>query len=267
MERVVIYIDGSENDALSLSCAVTYSARVGAALDVVHVREPAQVMVTDFAVGSAVYESTEHREASRNRARAAYDAVCGPYERVHWHETDEDLIEVIRQRGVLTDLTILERLHADEGPEALTFNTVVFETGGPVMIAPPSETTAIARTAAIGWSATAASARAVRAALPILKTADQVYLLTNTENPRAKASELAEYLEHHGVKSETYPFMGVRLTARARGRAVLRAAKDVGADLLVFGAHGTGGLDALFGLGRATRKVVTAAPMPVLLHS
>ena len=58
----------------------------------------------------------------------------------------------------------------------------------------------------------------------------------------------------------------VGLTARARGRAILAAAGEAGADLLVMGAYGEKRLTALIGLGRATRKVVSATTVPALLQ-
>ena len=38
---------------------------------------------------------------------------------------------------------------------------------------------------------------------------------------------------------------------------------EIGADMLVMGAYGENRLHAIFGLGRATQKVVSAARIPV----
>ncbi len=59
---------------------------------------------------------------------------------------------------------------------------------------------------------------------------------------------------------------GSGLTARGRGRAIIDAATSVDAGLIVMGAFGGNQIDALLGLGRTTRKLATASPVPLLLQ-
>ena len=61
-------------------------------------------------------------------------------------------------------------------------------------------------------------------------------------------------------------FSSDKLTARGRARALLKAVEDLSGDLLIMGAYGENAVNALFGLGRATRKIVTAARVPTLLQ-
>ncbi len=267
MQRAVIPIDGTDNDALSLACAVALCRSMPATLEVVHIRTPSRFRYTGFDSGIGVVDDATTREARRAIARAAFDEVCGELSFARWSESDLDIVELLESLGLLCDLVFLERLTAEEGPGALTFNTVVFGGGCPVLITPPRQSKMPGSVIAVVWSATPSSARAVRAALPLLENAHEVYVLTNTENPRARARDLAAYLAARGINSKPHVFMGNGLTARGRGRAAITAARDVGANLLVFGAHGESGVSALMGLGRATRKIVTAAPMPVLLQA
>ena len=91
--------------------------------------------------------------------------------------------------------------------------------------------------------------------------------LTNTANEYAEPEAVTEYLALHDVAAEHLPFDGSRLTARGRGRAIIKAVRSISADLMIMGAFGDNHMDALFGLGRTTRKLVTAAPIPLLLQS
>ena len=70
-----------------------------------------------------------------------------------------------------------------------------------------------------------------------------------------------------GVRANALSFDGASLTARGRGRAIIEAVRGVGADFMVMGTFGEQRTDALFGLGRTTRKLVTAAPVALLLRS
>ena len=78
---------------------------------------------------------------------------------------------------------------------------------------------------------------------------------------------LVEYLASYDLKPEVQTYRSDRLTARARGRALIAAANQSGTDYLITGAFGESQAGAIGGLGRATRKIVTAAPMTVLLQS
>ena len=60
---------------------------------------------------------------------------------------------------------------------------------------------------------------------------------------------------------------GSGLTARGRGRAIIEAVLSVNASFMVMGAFGDNQFDALLGLGRTTRTLATAAPVPLLLQS
>jgi nucleotide-binding universal stress UspA family protein len=163
-------------------------------------------------------------------------------------------------------VVVLERLSGEEGPEALTLNTALFDTPGPVLVTPPKAPAEIGRSVAVVWSPTVQSARAVRSALPILQKADSVTTITNSARSDADPSSLTAYLGAHGVTTQLRSYDGDGRTARGRGRAILAAAAEAGADLLVMGAYGEKRLTALIGLGRATRKVASATTIPALLQ-
>ncbi len=78
---------------------------------------------------------------------------------------------------------------------------------------------------------------------------------------------LIDYLAAYNLSPNVQAYDSERLTAHARGRALIKASSQAGADLLIMGAFGESQAAAIGGLGRATRKIVTAVPMPVLLQS
>ena len=185
-----------------------------------------------------------------------------------WHEIRDSAPQAIVRFGLFHDLTILERISSEEGPEVLAFNTALFDTGGPVLVTPPeSRDGTIGEHVAVAWSPGPQSVRAVRSALPLLREAKTVTIVTNGANPEADPAPLATYLARNGIGTQSQSFSGAKLTARGRGRAMLAAVAETAADLLVMGAYGENRLSAIFGLGRATRKVVTAAPIPLLIQS
>lgn len=266
MKRVTIFIDGSANDRESLASALVFCRCLDGQLSVVHPRPPDEVVASPDGQSVVLVKNEEERAARRSDARAAYDEVCGGLDFVSWQESEETATECIISQGLYSDVVVLERLSKDEAPEGLILDTALFETPGPVLVAPPNPPAVVGRSVAVVWSPTLQSARAVRSALPVLRNADAVTILTNSARAEADPSALAGYLAAHDVTPEFSRYDGSGLTARGRGRAILAVASEVGADLLVMGAYGEKRLTALIGLGRATRKVVSATKIPALLQ-
>jgi nucleotide-binding universal stress UspA family protein len=266
MKQVTIFIDGSANDRVSLASALAFCRCLDGRLKVVHPRPPDDVVASPDGQTVVLVKNEEERAARRDDARAAYDEICGGLAFTDWQETEETVTEAIVSFGLYSDVVALERLSDEEGPEVLTLNTALFETPGPVLVTPPKAPEVIGRSVVVVWSPTVQSARVVRSALPILQKAESVTTITNSTRPEADPSVLSAYLETHGIKTDLGTFDGGGLTARGRGRAILAAAAKAGADLLVMGAYGENRLTALIGLGRATRKVVSATTIPALIQ-
>lgn len=265
MKRVTIFIDGSANSQESLTSALAFCRCLDGRLSVVHPR-PRDKVVARPGQSVVLIKNEEERAARRSDAKAAYDEVCGGLAFADWQETEETGTEAVVRYGLYSDAVVLERLSNDEGPEALTLDTALFETPGPVLVTPPKAPAAIGRSVAVVWSPTVQSARAVRSALPILRKADSVTTITNSARTEADSSALVDYLDAQGVTTELRSYDGAGQTARGRGRAILAAVGEAGADLLVMGAFDEKRLTALIGLGRATRKVVSATTIPALLQ-
>jgi nucleotide-binding universal stress UspA family protein len=264
MKRMIISVDGSDNDRDSISCAATFCRRVDGRLSVVHPRE--QTVIATSPDAPVFFESDRNFAEREAVAKAAFDDVCGDLSFAKWESTDTQITELIRDRGMLYDAIIIERVSSERGPEVLALNTALFESGAPVLVAPPGAPAVIGKSVAVVWNRTIQSARAVRSALPILARADEVEILVNRADGGVDPVELQAYLECHGIVASARTFGGAKLTARGRGRAIIAAA-SASADLLVMGAYGENRLSVLLGLGRATQKIVSATPIPALIQT
>lgn len=266
MKRLAIFLDGSANDRDSLKSAAMISALTGAHLDVLY-PWTTESLVSALPGGAAALVNDVIGEGGQNAARNAFDDICQGLPASRWVDVRGTMHDAIRAFGLLYDAIILERLSEEKGPHARAFNTALFETGTPVLVTPPTAPATVGEAVALVWTPTPQASRAMRSALPILRVARQVRLLTNSGNIHADPARALEYLRFHGVTAEHLSFDGSRLTARGRGRAIIEAARTSGADLLIMGGFGEHQFDALFGLGRTTRKLVTAAPVPLLLQA
>lgn len=263
MRRILIAIDGSPSSRDSLRTAAMLCGMTGASLSVAHTSGDA-AGVSGLGESLVVVNMVEDSNA---RARAAFDEICGHLPEGRYKDFRAASADVVAWLGPGHDLILVERMSREEGPKAQLLNAALFETGRPVMLLPPEPRTAPIRRPALAWNGTAISARAIRSALPFLEPAKRATLLIGSGAGDLRPQPMLDYLASYGVTAELYSYDSDHLTARARGRALIAAAVASGADLLVTGAFGESAANSLFGLGRATRKLATAAPMPVLMQN
>lgn len=184
---------------------------------------------------------------------------------------------VVQERGLaswlallralpLTDLVIMSRESAHgaavaSGPLA----DALMQGRAPVLITRGAEAP-IGATVAIAWDASLEAGRAVRAALPLLKAAKQVVILQDPaeldeeERTSADPRDLGRYLAMHGIA--TVETAGV--AGGDEGHALLAAAAQRGAKLLVAGAYGHSRMREWV-LGGATRAFLESKSGPHLL--
>jgi nucleotide-binding universal stress UspA family protein len=134
----------------------------------------------------------------------------------------------------------------------------------PLLLASAVAPESIGRIVAVAWNGRPEAARAVGVALPFLRQADAVRVLsakTGRTGP-FEAERLTDYLLWHGITSEQTPVQ--QRAGEPVGAALLRTAAEVGADLLVMGGYGHSRFREVL-LGGVTHYVATHAGLPVLM--
>lgn len=157
--------------------------------------------------------------------------------------------------GVASDLPIAERL--------------LFESGRPILVAPEDgpldAETAPYRTVAIAWDGSRCAARAVGDALPILKTAKDVRLLSViNEKPSVTAGcghDLVRHLGRHGVRAAVDE---VDDAGRDITEVMETYVREKGVELLVMGGFAHSRMREVI-LGGATAGVLAKPFIPTLM--
>ena len=140
----------------------------------------------------------------------------------------------------------------------------LFESGRPILLAPPAPPRQIATNVLIAWNCSTEQARTTALAMPLLQKADHVTVLTvtgGTAVPGPSAEQLIRYLRCNDIKAEP---LKVELDGRSTGEAILAAAQSLGCDLLIKGAYTQSRLRQMI-FGGATRHVLENAAIPVLM--
>jgi nucleotide-binding universal stress UspA family protein len=144
-----------------------------------------------------------------------------------------------------------------------TFEAALFESGRPVLLAPPQPPRSIGDTILIAWNCSTEQARATALAMPLLQKAKRVIVCTveGATVPGPTGEQMARYLRLNDVPTEA---VTASAGQRRPGEVLLAQCEVFGCDLLVKGAYTQSRLRQMI-FGGTTQHVITKATLPVLL--
>ncbi|MDP6804108.1 MAG: universal stress protein [Rhodospirillales bacterium] len=166
--------------------------------------------------------------------------------------------------GRLFDLIVAGRpTKGVEQPSFAAVENALFESGRPVLIAPPKSLDIIGETVVIAWNGSVEAARTTALAMPILARAAKVEVLTVRDGmvPGPSGAEARHHLLRNGIEANATQ---VSKDERPVGQIILETAGELGADLLVKGAFTHGRVRQII-FGGATQHILDEATLPVLM--
>ena len=274
---------GGAADAATLDAGIALAQRFDAHLAAlfVHIDPHDAIPIVGEGVSPAIIDQlTRSAEAEmsrqRDHAKAVFEAACssagialatappGPRApSAGWSELAGRRDEIVPRRARTSDLVVLGRAAGDKSPDAAAVLEATLMAGArPLLLAPPRTPAAFERLA-IAWNGSAEAARALAGALPFVDRASSVQVLTAQSwrtDPKV-AADLIDYLAWRGVAAAG---RAIDPGEQPVAEALLQAAGEAGADLLVMGGYGRTRLSELV-LGGVTRHVLAHATLPVLL--
>lgn len=180
-------------------------------------------------------------------------------ERCVTYKVSDTLVDCARLR----DITIVSVPATDDQWFA---EAVIFGSGKPTLVIPERRRAKMfaLTTIVIAWDFSRAAARAVADAMPVLKKAKQVRIVTVVNEKEFRgghaAEELAKNLLRHGVDTAIDE---VDATKRPVAEVLESYVVSCGADVLVMGAYGHSRVRE-FILGGATRSLLANPPLPIM---
>ncbi|MBI3445197.1 MAG: universal stress protein [Magnetospirillum sp.] len=285
-KSILVPVGDAASAPAALDTALRLAGRYSSHVVGLHVRaDPttAVPLVGEGMSGAMVEEMialAEGQGAQRAKdARAAFDQACARNGApladapgssglsAEWVDMVGREDDVVAWRGRVSDLVVFGHPGGDaEVPAMITLNTALMACGRPLLLCPAEPAPLPGASVAIAWNGSAEAARAVGWAMPFLREAKSVTILTVAEAGHGgdiptPAGELATYLAWNGVTATTTI---LQASASHAGEELLRQAVKSGADLLVMGAYTHSRLRQLI-LGGVTRHVISHAPLHVLM--
>ncbi len=285
IKTILVAATGTDSDAATFTAALAIARPFAAHLDVLHVKldavNTAVSMTSDAGSGTLAAGLIERLEQdSRERetkAREIFSRFCAAANlaatsapapggtaapTAEWHVETGEEPRWMAAYGIAADLIVARRGTGEDMLARSTLETVLLDTGRPILIPAAAAMPESFERIAIAWKPTPQAARAVAFAMPFLSRAKEIVVVTVQEAAEegSDADRLARNLAWHGLAATTE-----RLKPGPDGAAATLFAGLKGrADLLVMGGYGHSRLREWV-FGGFTQHVLADAPLPVLL--
>ncbi|MEG3788911.1 universal stress protein [Lysobacter sp. CCNWLW3] len=269
---LMIPMTGTSADADALALAMALAKSHGAhlsALEIVDLPMPMLQpwgMMPDAATYAAHASLREHGAANLARLQSRLSAEPVSSEAKLIEALYSEAPRVAARQAYDADLTVVAGAIGDTAESVVPhayFVSLLLESGRPVIVVPPRwAPTALARFT-IAWQPTQEASRAIHDALPLLRNAERVDVLTIGEEsaPEVEASgqRIVRHLGRHGIDAHRVvrPRQGLTVAA-----AILRCAGEVRSQALIAGGYGHSRLREWV-LGGVTRELLIGADIPL----
>ncbi len=272
-KTIMVYVDEQESCPKRLEVACRLAEQEGAHLIGLHiVRQVTYPSYVAAEIPASVLDQQKRdlelrSQHSKDLFEKAVKEFNVEYEWRAMHASKSDIASLVIENVRYVDLMIVgqkdpdhELALVDDLPERL-----VMETGRPTLIVPyTGNFNHMGEHAMIAWNASREAVRAVYDALPMLKHAKIVKIMSvnpNGDEGPLPGADLAVMLARHGVKAEVETFVGKGISI---GDMLLNRMTDEGIDFLVMGGYGHSRLREMV-LGGATRTILQQMTAPVLM--
>ncbi|MGW9822350.1 nucleotide-binding universal stress UspA family protein [Methylorubrum extorquens] len=226
---------------------------------------PAPILVRD------VYDAIEQEECNKAKvsgileeAHALFERSAGEGIRTEWLAAFAGPTTHLVQQARAADLVVVGRRGPeddDTDPLGVPPGPVLMEAGRPVLVAPPQLVQLKGTRIVVAWKDRPEVRRAVTAALPFLRDADQVFVVTVGDDAGHEGAEaVTGHLARHGVHATTHLMRAVR----QESDEILEFAQHQDADLVVMGAYGHSRLREWI-FGGVTRDALERSPVCSLM--
>jgi nucleotide-binding universal stress UspA family protein len=270
MKDILVHLDGGDRDRILIEVARGLAKRHGARLTALFARIDPQ------RTSAMARQPSDHlRHAQEEGAKLFAHLTQGAGVETRWWQLPHGEAGMVEGETVFCaryfDLVVMGQFQAQSsnvGDDLV--EQVILNGGRPVLVIPyAGPVTSVAERVVVAWNAGREATRAIHDSLVLLQAAKAVTVLSMRPRSadaakdtlaRMPTVDIIDHLKTNGINAE-----GEHLPDENIGKMdmLLSRACDLGADLLVMGAHGQYGLSRLRGSG--TRYVLRHMTLPVLM--
>ena len=245
---LMVYFDGTPDAHARLRVAVDLADRFRAAL--IGIAAPPYLPPSELGMADAL-----------GKLESEFRAGAKHVQTVEWRGQLVWAGILVPQEARAADLVVVGRARRSwDMLDANDHATIILRAGRPVLFVPEGVDSLAARRIVIAWKDSREARRAIRDALPFLKLAKEIAIVTvNQDSVRSQSEcdDIGNYLGRHGV------IIGLKALLDTKGlpsAEILRFADKEQADLIVAGGYGRSELGEWV-FGGVTRDLLNASPL------
>lgn len=180
-----------------------------------------------------------------------------------WHNLVGYRADVVSERGKVSDLIIIPK--PQYGKTSVSFDVAIEHGSRPILLMPREQKQFKPECVLIAWNGDDPGARAVKAAMPLLRQAKNIIVVTSERSLNNKPSQqdLKRYLGLHNIEAECISFKEGRTRTPY---AILEHVERFNVDLIVAGAFMNRKVHQPM-LGGVTRKLLSKTTVPLFMVS
>jgi len=269
-KTILVHIDAADRSAAQVSLAARLAQQFEAHLVGLHALS--SIRLPSFTLPNAEpgveLRTMVETQALQKRGEFERMTMQAGLNDAEWRASLEDAAAAVALHARYADLVVIGQRNPNlsAGLDPDFAHQVVLAAGRPVLIVPyVGRFDVVGKQIVLAWDARREAGRAATDALPLLKVADKVTIVSvhpsqpaHGEQPGA---DVALYLARHGVRCEVSNLYGRDIDA---GNQLLSYAADLSADLIVMGAYGHSRVGQMI-LGGVTRTLMESMTVPVLM--
>jgi nucleotide-binding universal stress UspA family protein len=271
-KTILVHCDSGRRTGARVAVAAALAERFDAHLVGLHVRQRFEAPIfsdTTVALDALyrTYEQAVKREEAASSA-AFQGALGGKRPSSEWRVVDGYAEDNVTAAARYVDLVVVGQREPEPMPEATPTDLpekLALHSERPILVVPHiGVSQPPGRTVMVCWNGRPEASRATTGALPLLKAAERVILLTidaeKSDEPKS-GERASEWLASHGVRVTV---QGDTAAATDVGNVILSRAADTAVDLIVMGIYGHSRMRE-FVLGGASRTILASMTVPLLI--
>jgi len=271
IKNILLHMGNDDAHMRRFETAVHLAREHGAHLEIAYLTSPAGMPAAIQGRGASAAYIAEATAIAREKAEAVEKEVTerckGEGIDWNWEVLEGDRNELLATRSYYADLIVVSEDHGwvyEDHVGIYGIDELVAQAACATLVLPVEwEPQPIGKRVLIAWKELREAAHAVRDALPLLETADTVFVLT-TDKPHSRfesGMDLATYLKRHDIKAKQESDVMERGDT---AKVILSYAEDLKADLIVLGAYSRPRWrEAL--LGGVTQDMLNKCPIPIVM--
>ena len=267
---ILVHVRSADEESLAARAAFLLARRLNAHLHGMYVAALGAVAFsTPETVVFQVHEADHFYDEALARRSWWQDLLATRALSGEWLVAQGEPVEALCHAARWCDMVVAERpsLNPDAPTGWGTVSRTVFGAGVPVVVVPETaKIQALGERILIAWNHSREATRAIHGALPLLHQASKIVVLDGVPQDALIGArhlpqlDLQKYFARHGVTAEFREFK----PKNDFGAAILAAAHELQADLIVMGAWGQSRIAELM-LGGATRYLFQHSDLPLLV--